>query len=263
MSIAFLNRARVTETALALVAGLAIPALVASSTAAAAASSVRVPRYSHIYVIMFTDHDYNNILHNEYAPTFNGLATEYGLATRYYTTSDPDTAGIMAFLAGNSYGVDDHAPYWDQRISKPSLLSQLDHAHKSWKEYVQDIPYAGYLGDCYPTACQETDSLCKQAKFNPVPDFTYIADNPALARRMVPLPTCPPTRAPGGCRTSPSSTRTSARTCTAGRRGARTARRTSASPMTISSSPGATPTCGRSLARSCPARSGGMATTRS
>jgi Phosphoesterase family len=186
MSVALLTRARVTAAAVALAAGLAIPALAASTTAAATAASVRVPRYSHLYVIMFTDHDYNNILRNKYAPTFNRLASEYGLATRYYTTSDPDTAGIMAFLAGNSYGVDDHAPYWDQRISKPSLLSQLDHAHKSWKEYVQDIPYAGYLGDCYPTACQETDSLYKQAKFNPVPDFTYIADDPALARRMVP-----------------------------------------------------------------------------
>jgi hypothetical protein len=186
MNAALFTRARVTATALALAAGLAIPALAASGTAAATASSVRVPRYGHIYVIMFTDHDYNNILHNRYAPTFNRLASEYGLATRYYTTSDPDTAGIMAFLAGNSYGVDDHAPYWDQQISKPSLLSQLDRVHKSWKEYVQDIPYAGYLGDCYPTACQETDSLYKQAKFNPVPDFSYIAGNPALARRMVP-----------------------------------------------------------------------------
>jgi hypothetical protein len=56
----------------------------------------------------------------------------------------------------------------------------------SWKEYVQDIPYAAYLGDCYPTTCQETDSLYKQEKFNPVPDFTYVADNPAQARKMVP-----------------------------------------------------------------------------
>lgn len=80
---------------------------------------------------MCTDHGYTDILHNKYAPTFNKLASEYGLAS----------------------------PYWDQQIDKPTLLSQLDKAHKSWKEYVQDIPYAGYLGDCYPTVCQESDSL--------------------------------------------------------------------------------------------------------
>ncbi len=60
----------------------------------------------------------------------------------------------MAFLAGNDYGVNDGSPYWDQRLNKPSLLGQLDHAHKSWKEYVQNIPYGGYLGDCYPIFCQ-------------------------------------------------------------------------------------------------------------
>jgi hypothetical protein len=135
---------------------------------------------------MFTDHSYANILSNKYAPTFNRLARDYGLATRYYTTSDPDVAGMMAFLAGNAYGVSDGAPYWDQPLNRASLLSQLGQAGRSWKEYVQDLPYAGYLGDCYPTACQETDSLYKQAKFNPVPDLTYVADNPARARNMVP-----------------------------------------------------------------------------
>jgi hypothetical protein len=214
MTTALSTRARAAAAAVALAAGLVIPAAVcgtaASATAVSAAAqsgtgahaashpaahatsaAVRVPRYDHVYVIMFTDHAYVDILHNKYAPTFNRLASEYGLATHYYTTSDPDTAGIMAFLAGTSYGVDDHAPYWDQQIDKPSLLSQLDRAHKSWKEYVQDIPYAGYLGDCYPTTCQETDSLYKQAKFNPVPDFTYVADNPAEARKMVPASELP------------------------------------------------------------------------
>jgi hypothetical protein len=180
-----LTRARVVAAVVALLAGLAFP-VAAAAAAPAASAADRVPHYNHIAVIMFTDHDYGNILHNRYAPTFNKLAAEYGLATRYYTTSDPDTAGIMAFLAGNSYNIDDSAPYWDEKINKPSLLSQLTRAHKSWREYVQDIPYAGYLGDCYPTVCQETDSLYKQDKFNPVPDFTYVADNPAQARNMVP-----------------------------------------------------------------------------
>jgi hypothetical protein len=176
------------------VAALAMPLVALAGTTAASAGpasgaaggSDAVPRYQHIAVIMFTDHSYSNILGNQHAPTFNRLARNYGLATRYYTTSDPDAAGMMAFLGGDAYGVNDGSPYWDQPISKPTLLSQLDQAHRSWKEYVQDLPYPGYLGDCYPTACQETDSLYKQEKFNPVPDLTYVAGNPARARRMVP-----------------------------------------------------------------------------
>jgi hypothetical protein len=164
----------------------ASPAGTATASATTAGASATIPSYDHVVVIMFTEHGYTDILHNNYAPTFNNLASEYGLASRYYTTSDPDAAGIMAFLAGNDYGVNDGSPYWDQQIDEPTLLSQLDIAQKSWKEYVQDIPYAGYLGDCYPTACQESDSLYKQEKFNPVPDLTYVADNPAEAGKMVP-----------------------------------------------------------------------------
>jgi Phosphoesterase family len=182
----FMTRVRVAAIAAAMVAAL-IPAAVATSASATPAKSAdQVPRYNHIAVIMFTDHDLSNIRGNKYAPTFNKLAKEYGLATHYYTTSDPDAAGIMAFLAGNDYGISDGEPYWDQQVSKPSLLSQLDQAHKSWKEYVQDIPYAGYLGDCYPTVCLEWDTLYKQEKFNPVPDLTSVADNPVDARKMVP-----------------------------------------------------------------------------
>jgi hypothetical protein len=171
---------------LAAITASAVPAAASPASATTAGSPAKIPRYDHIVVIMFTDHGYTDILHNQYAPTFNQLAGEYGLASRYYTTSDPDAAGIMAFLAGNDYGVNDGSPYWDQQINEPSLLSQLDQAQMSWKEYVQDIPYAGYLGDCYPTVCQESDSLYKQEKFNPVPDLTYVAGNPAEARKMVP-----------------------------------------------------------------------------
>jgi hypothetical protein len=186
-AIRFVRRTRRLLKALA-AASLVVPLVAFANTAAAGAASESdaVPHYDHIVVIMFTDHSYANILNNKYAPTFNRLAKAYGLATRYYTTSDPDVAGMMAFLAGNDYGVSDGAPYWDQPVNKPSLLSQLVKAGLSWKEYVQNLPYAGYLGDCYPTVCQETDSLYKQEKFNPVPDLTYVADNPAQARNIVP-----------------------------------------------------------------------------
>ncbi|HEX3389171.1 MAG TPA: alkaline phosphatase family protein [Streptosporangiaceae bacterium] len=194
------HKARAAVTAAALLAALALPAAVHTTTAGAvtagpavasapvarAASAGRVPHYNHIAVIMFADHGYSAIAHNKYAPTFNRLAGQYGLATRYYTTADPDTANIMSLLAGNSFGVNDGSPYWDQQVNKPSLLSQLDAAHKSWKEYVQSIPYPGYLGDCYPTFCQETDTLYNQAKFNAVPDLTSVAANPAEARKLVP-----------------------------------------------------------------------------
>jgi Phosphoesterase family len=187
-------RGRALGTATVLFAALALPfagSAVPAATAAAAAVSpdspaVRVPHYNHIAVIMDLDHDYASIMGNRYAPNINRLAHQYGLASRYYTTSDPDTANIMALLAGNSFGIADGLPYWDQQVHKSSLLSQLAGAHKTWKEYAQDLPYPGYLGSCYPTLCIQTDSLYNQTQFNSVLDLASVVDNPAQVRNVVP-----------------------------------------------------------------------------
>jgi hypothetical protein len=108
------TRARAAAAAVALLAGLAVPVgataasaspqLAATPAAHSASAAGRVPHFDHIVVLMLTEHGFTSILRSKYAPTLNRLASEYGLATHYYTTSDPDTAGVMAFLAGNSYG---------------------------------------------------------------------------------------------------------------------------------------------------------------
>jgi hypothetical protein len=67
-----------------------------------------------------------------------------------FTTSDPGVADIMAMLTGKTYPVNDAIPYWDQQLNVPSLLTQLDTAGLTWKEYTQSMPYPGCLGDCYP-----------------------------------------------------------------------------------------------------------------
>jgi Phosphoesterase family len=195
------TRCRVLITAAALVAAMAIPPLagVAAATpvrpagaaeaalaAARAAAASAVPHYQHIAVILFTDHGYPSILGNSYAPTFNRLAKEYGLASNYYGTSDPDVADMLAVLTGKTYSVNDGIPYWDQQMNVPSLLSQLTAAHLTWKEYAQSMPYAGYLGDCYPLRCLTTDTLYNQVQFNSVPYLASVAGNPVQARNMVP-----------------------------------------------------------------------------
>jgi hypothetical protein len=190
-----LTRGRVLITAAALVAAMAIAQFAAGAASAAPArgashaaslSASAVPHYQHIAVVLYTDHGYANIIGNKFAPTINSLAKQYGLASKYYSTSDPDVADILAMLTGKTYTANDGIPYWDQQLKVPSLLSQLATAHLSWKEYAQSMPYAGYLGDCYPAMCQSTDTLYNQVQFNSVPDLSSVASNPAQARNMVP-----------------------------------------------------------------------------
>ena len=185
------TQCRVLVTAAALVAATAIPQLAAGAAHSApmpgrTAAASAVPHYQHIAVILDTNHGYNQVIGNPYAPTINRLAGQYGLASQYFTTSDPGVADILALLTGKTYAVSDGVPYWDQQLNVPSLLTQLDAAHLTWKEYAQSMPYPGYLGDCYPVQCLVTDTLYNQTQFNSVPDLASVAGNPAEARKMVP-----------------------------------------------------------------------------
>ena len=155
------------------VAALAMPLVALAGTTAASArpasgaasGSDAVPHYQHIVVIMFTDHSYSNILGNQHAPTFNRLARNYGLATRYYTTSySVDAAGLMASWAA-VYGVNDGSPYWDQPISKLTQLSELDQAHRSCRNTCRTCRIPVTSATAIRRPAEETDSLYKQEKF--------------------------------------------------------------------------------------------------
>jgi hypothetical protein len=147
-----------------------------------------VPRYQHIFLIADVGHDFGAIHGNKFAPVINRLGRTYGLATHYFTTSDPDLANIVTLLAGDSFGVNDSFPYWDEQISQPSLLSQLTAAHRTWKAYYQGLPYPGYLGACYPVRCNGTPDADTffTYKHLGVANFSYVVGNPAQLRNMVP-----------------------------------------------------------------------------
>jgi hypothetical protein len=180
------TKLRAVVAAAALVAALVIPAASQASSKVGYNAAVQVPRYNHIAVIMDYNEDFNSIFHYKFAPNINKLASEFGIASNYFTVTDPGVANDMALLTGNGFGISDSLSYWDQQLHVSSLLGQLDSAHKTWKEYVQNLPYPGYLGNCYPLWCVITDSLYNQAQFNSLPDLSSVVDNPAEARKMVP-----------------------------------------------------------------------------
>ena len=150
--------------------------------------TAHVPHFRHVAVLVDVDHDFASIFHNPDAPVINRLARHYGLATHYFSVGDPGIANDIAMLAGSTFGIDNDNPYWDEQVHHRSLLSQLDHAHLTWKAYLQGLPYPGYLGDCFPTRCDgtpDTDTFY-HFKHNGVANFASVVDHPAQARKMVP-----------------------------------------------------------------------------
>jgi phospholipase C len=134
--------------------------LVAACWAAAgltAASAAGLPatssQYDHIFVIVEENHGFTDVIGNPAAPNLNALASAYGVATHYFAVTHPSEPNYVALLGGSPFTVNSDNPYYVQQVARPSLISELDHAHVSWKAYLQGMPHAGYQGICYPANC--------------------------------------------------------------------------------------------------------------
>jgi len=92
-------------------------------------------------------------------------------------------------LGGSTFGIADNNAYYLHTVEKPSLMSQLEAAHLTWKGYLQSMPYAGFKGICYPNRCNgvpDFDTLYN-SKHNGIPYFKSVQDDPKEMAKMGPL----------------------------------------------------------------------------
>jgi hypothetical protein len=147
------------------------------------------PRYDHIFLIVEENHGFTQIIGNAAAPNLNRLAQRYGLALASFSVADPSAPNYVAMLGGSTFGIADNNAYYLHTVDKPSLMSQLEQAHLTWKGYLQSMPYPGFKGICYPNRCNgvpDFDTLYN-SKHNGLPYFKSIQDNPSEMAKMGPL----------------------------------------------------------------------------
>lgn len=123
---------------------------------ATASGSPAVARDDHIFVIVEENHGFADVIGNPAAPNLNALAHQFGLATQYFGVTHPSEPNYVALLGGSPFGVTSDNPYWMQSVAAPSLISQLDAAHISWKAYLQGLPHPGFEGHLLPGQVQRS-----------------------------------------------------------------------------------------------------------
>lgn len=139
---------------LLLAAAVAAAAVVSgAATASAAPGRAAGNHYDHVFVIVEENHSFSDVIGNPAAPNLNALAAQYGLATNYFAVTHPSEPNYVALLGGSPFNVNSDNAYYVQQVHAPSLISELDHAHVSWKAYLQSLPHPGYQGICYPASC--------------------------------------------------------------------------------------------------------------
>ncbi len=121
------------------------------------------------------NHGYASVIGNTSMPYFNGLASQYGLATQYYANSHPSIGNYFMLTVGQIVTTDDS---FIGTISDDNLVRELVASGKTWKAYAENLPSVGYLGGDMPPYAK---------RHNP---FVYLSDvinNTSEANKVVPF----------------------------------------------------------------------------
>jgi phosphatidylinositol-3-phosphatase len=138
---------------------LVITALAATAILARPGSSsppTQVPRLAHTVVIVFENHERNDVVRSGFAPTFDHLASTYAQATAYYGVAHPSLPNYLALISGSTHGVTNDCTDCPQ--TGPTIGSQLSAKHVSWAAYAEGypgssefaknhVPFLYFLGD--------------------------------------------------------------------------------------------------------------------
>lgn len=142
---------------------------------------------SHIFLIVFENKEYSEVVGHADAPYLNSLARRYTLADQYYAIDHPSLPNYLALLGGDTFGVTSDCT--GCFVDRPNLVDQLEAAGRTWKSYQENLPAPCFLGAQAAVAGGALGSLVMAyaLKHNPFLYFRDIRDNPERCRRVVPL----------------------------------------------------------------------------
>ncbi|SRR5258706_2110649 len=105
----------------------------------------QVPTFSHVFLIMMENKNYQQIIGNTKTPFINKLANTYGLATNYFAVSHPSLPNYLALTGGDTFGITKDCN--DCFLSFPSIFQQIEESGKTWRAYLEDMPSNCFLSD--------------------------------------------------------------------------------------------------------------------
>jgi acid phosphatase len=147
-----------------------------------------------VWLIVMENKEDAAVLGSPRAPYLNGLAAKYGLATNFYATGHHSLLNYVALVAGSTLGVTTDTP---QKLTAPTIFSQLTAAGQSWRVYAQDDPNGCYTGIQVDGGVDGPGSPGPYVRrHNPAINFSAIANDPTQCANIQPLGRFNPAAAP-------------------------------------------------------------------
>jgi acid phosphatase len=146
------------------------------SLASGATGSPRIPRFRHVLVVVFENHERSEIVGSPDAPTFSALARRYASLTAYDPVAHPSLPNYLALVSGSTQGITSDCT--SCVVDGPSLADELEHAGLTWKTYAEGLPAPGFTGASAGLYAKRHD---------PFLYFRDVAARPARRDRIVPF----------------------------------------------------------------------------
>jgi hypothetical protein len=127
-------------------------------------------------VIVMENEEYGDIIGAPSASFINRLASRYAQARAMYATGHPSLPNYLALTGGSTFGIQSDCTGCS--VAATSLVDQLDHAHISWKAYMEGLPHPCFTG---------ASSGQYAKKHDPFAYYTRITHDPARCNRIVSL----------------------------------------------------------------------------
>ncbi len=189
----------------AIVLGAALQAAGGAALAAQAAGSP--PRYSHVFVIVEENKDFELIMNGQAAPNIARLGRTYGVAENFFGEVHPSEANYVAMLGGDTLGIHDDDPFYckpldadrlcagakqpgyvDHTTDARHLGDQLNAKGLSWKAYLENLPEPGSLAINGPdpkVGAGGPLNLMYASKHTGFVNFHDVQTDPLRAERLV------------------------------------------------------------------------------
>ena len=96
-----------------------------------------------MFVVTEENNDYASVIGSSAMPYLNGLAQQYGLATRYYANTHPSIGNYFMLATGQIITNNDS---YSTIVTVDNVVRRLLAVGKTWKSYAEDLPSVGYTG---------------------------------------------------------------------------------------------------------------------
>lgn len=137
-------------------------------------SKIKLPKPSHVVVVVEENHGYDQIIGSENAPYINQLAREGTLFTNSEGVSHPSQPNYLALFSGSTQDVDgDRCLMGKEPYTTPNLAAALLKGGHTFKGYSETLPQMGFLGCSF----QEKEGYNYARKHNPWADWQGDKEN--------------------------------------------------------------------------------------